>query len=122
MSQYYMAGDVVLWNPSTVVSRLFLGQLRLFEKELRRASGVGSMESDECQVDLGMLNEFARALAAGPPLRNHAVIRTLSDGFVVTFLSIAQRAGLVESWPPPADAIEAEFRERARALEGSLPR
>ena len=61
-------------------------------------------------------------LAAEPALRNHAVIQALSDGFVVTILSIAQRAGLVESWPPPSDAIETEFRRRARTLEGSLAR
>lgn len=122
MSQYYMAGEVVLWNPSSGASRLFTGQVRLVESELHLVSGIGPMESDQCQVDLAVLNSFARALAGEASLRTHEVVRALAEGVVVTVLAVAHRAGLMETWPPPADDLEAEFRERGRRLESSLPR
>ncbi|WP_442914042.1 DUF6086 family protein [Kribbella sp. NBC_00359] len=46
MSQYYRVGDVVLWTPSSGVSRVVLGRARLFEDELSLASGAGPMEAD----------------------------------------------------------------------------
>ena len=122
MSQCYTAGDVVLWNPSMRASALFLGQVRLFEKEFGLASGVGSMESDSCEVDVAVFGTFARTLAADPTLRSHSVVRTLGQGFVVTVLAVAQRAGLTEAWPPASDALEGELRESARSLEPSLAR
>jgi len=50
VSQYYELGDVTLWNPSNGASRLFLGQVALFEEEVGLPSGIGPMEHDEAQV------------------------------------------------------------------------
>src|SRR5262245_36663155 len=88
MSQYYQAGDIVLWNPSSRVSRAFLGQVRLFEVELSLASGVG--EADEAQVDVE--STFAAARLACRGTSNHQILHALTDGFVITVL--AGRAGV----------------------------
>lgn len=117
-----MADDVILWNPSRGPSALFLGQVRLFEAVFGRASGVGPMESDECEVDLTVFDSFARTLAVEPMLRRHPVGRTLGQGFLVTVLAVAIRAGLTDGWPPPTDASEGELRERASELERLMPR
>jgi len=58
------------------VSRLFLGYVDFFVSELSMASGIGSIESDECQVDLRVFDAFAQLLAADQRLRRHRVWRT----------------------------------------------
>ncbi|MFF0339139.1 DUF6086 family protein [Kribbella sp. NPDC004875] len=132
MSQYYRAGDVVLWNPSSGVSRVFLGQVRLFEDELSLASGVGPMESDECDVDVEQLGRFAQALHTYGSSSNHQVLHALTDGFVITILALAERAG-VEVGPPHPDgslhdiqlgnpaAREDDVRQRAHGLLRFMP-
>jgi Family of unknown function (DUF6086) len=116
-----MAGEITLWNPAMRVSRLFLGQIRLFESELALASGFGPMEADECQVNLAVFEPFAQSLAADRTLRHHQVWLTLAEGFVVTVLAIAERADLLNLWPQPADKLEVELRERARSLSRAFP-
>lgn len=122
MSQYYMADGVVVWNPSSGASRLFLGQVRLVEAEFHLASGIGLMESDECDIDVAVFDVFARTLAREPTLRMHQPIRALADGVVVTLLALAHHLDLVQSWQQPVDDLEASLRERGRRLERSLTR
>jgi hypothetical protein len=100
MSQYYQAGDIVLWNPSSGVSRVFLGQVRLFENELSLASGVGPMEADECQVDLERAGAEVRA--------------SRFDG--------RQHDIQVGSGQAPSVETEDELRQRAHALLRFMPR
>jgi len=106
MSQYYRVGDTVLWNPSMTASRLFVGQVRLFEAELGLSSGVGPMQADECLIDLRLFETFTHALVADSRWRHHEVVRTLADGFVVTVLAIAQRAGMDVRWSTSVDTLE----------------
>jgi hypothetical protein len=94
VSQYFELGDVTLWNPSSRTSRLFLGQVALFEQELGLTSGIGAMESDESQVVPGVLERFVEALLMYRARTNHAVAQALSDGFVATVLVLAERAGI----------------------------
>lgn len=136
MSQYYRAGDTVLWNPSSGVSRVFLGQVRLFEDELSLASGVGPMEADECQVDIAHFSTFAQALLTYRSASNHQVLHALTDGFVITVLALAERAGAevgasridgrqhdvrTGSRQAPSVETEDELRQRARAMLRSMP-
>jgi hypothetical protein len=137
MSQYYRAGDIVLWNPSSGVSRVFLGQVRLFEDELSLASGVGPMEADECQVDLEQFETFAEALLSHGGASNHQVLHALTDGFVITVLALAERAGAevrasrfdgrqhdVQLGSGQAASVETgdELRQRAHAMLRFMPR
>jgi len=108
MSQYYRVGDTVLWNPSMTASRLFVGQVRLFETELGLPSGVGPMQADECQVDLALFETFAQALVADSRWSHHAALRTLAEGFIVTVLAVAQRAGVDVRWPTSVDTLEGD--------------
>ena len=102
MSQYYDVGDETLWNPSNGASRLFLEQLAIFEAEIGLPSGIGPMEADECQVDPAALDVFVNALLAWHRGTRHVVVRALSEGFVVTVLALAERAGVDLRWEVPS--------------------
>ncbi|MFB8201493.1 DUF6086 family protein [Kitasatospora purpeofusca] len=111
MSQYYDMGDETLWNPSTGASRLFLRQVAVFEEELSLPSGIGPMEADECQIDPAVLGVFANALLARHRQTHHAVVRALSEGFVLTLLALAERADIEVHWESPRPTPAAELRD-----------
>lgn len=115
MSQYFECDGVTLWNPATARAERFLTAVRELESETGEQSGFGPMESDECHVDSRTLNRFARMLATS----THP--DTCGDT-VLTVVALADRAGLVASWPPPLNKWEAELIERARDLLPSMPR
>ncbi|MFJ5272659.1 DUF6086 family protein [Streptomyces sp. NPDC088358] len=98
MSQYYALGGQTLWNPSNGASRLFLRQVALFETELGLPSGIGPMESDECQIAPVAFKAFADALLARHRRTTHAVMIALSEGFVSTVLVLARRADIELAW------------------------
>ncbi|MBD0695340.1 DUF6086 family protein [Streptomyces sp. CBMA123] len=120
MSQYYAMGGVTLWNPSNGASRLFLRQLAVFEEELGLSAGIGPMESDECRVHPVALGVFANALLAHQLQSRHAVIRALGEGFTMTVLALAGRAGAVIDWGPGPEAagLRAKVRELDRCMTG----
>ncbi|MFE2599810.1 DUF6086 family protein [Streptomyces sp. NPDC059396] len=94
MSQYYEMGDRTLWNPSSGVSRLFLRQVALYEAELGVPSGFGPMEADVSRIDPAGFTAFVDALLVRHSKTRNAVMKTLSEGFVVTVLVLAQKAGI----------------------------
>lgn len=100
MSQYYDMGDQTLWNPAPGVSRLFMSQVRVHEAEVGVPSGIGPMQDDECQVDPTGLKSFTDALLAWHRGTSHPVVAALSEGFVVTVLALADRAGVTVNWYP----------------------
>jgi uncharacterized protein DUF6086 len=137
MSQYYQARHIVLWKPSSGVSRVFRAQVRLFEDELSLASGVGPMEADECEVDVEQFGTFAAALLTYRGTSNHQILRAMMDGFVITVLALAERAGVevrpsglvgrqhdvqVGSWQASSVETEDDLRQRAHAMLRFMPR
>ncbi|MEV0096400.1 DUF6086 family protein [Streptomyces sp. NPDC050738] len=100
MSQYYDMGDRTLWNPSNGASRLFISQVSFWQAELGLPSGIGPMQSDECQIDPLVFKVFIDALLAWHRRTSHAVTAALSEGFVATVLVLADRAGIEPQWPP----------------------
>ncbi|HET6856883.1 MAG TPA: DUF6086 family protein [Streptomyces sp.] len=98
MSQYFDLGDETLWNPSSGVSRRFRQQVALFEAETGLASGIGPMENDECRIDPAALEGFVNALLAQHRDTGNPVLLALSEGFTVTVLVLAQRAGIAVDW------------------------
>ncbi|MFJ4677859.1 MULTISPECIES: DUF6086 family protein [unclassified Kitasatospora] len=120
MSQYYDRGDETLWNPSNGASRLFLRQVAVFEEELDLPSGIGPMVSDECQVDPAALGVFAHALLARHRQTPHAVVRALTEGFLITVLALAERAGVELHGAASLSAAPAsEFRDLQISANGS---
>ncbi|MFM9372621.1 DUF6086 family protein [Streptomyces sp. Da 82-17] len=105
MSQYYAMGDRTLWNPSNGASRLFLGQVAVYEAELSLPSGIGPMEDDECQIDADVFGAFVEALLAWYQRTRHAVIGALAEGFVATVLVLARRAGIEAGRQPVAPDV-----------------
>ncbi|MGP3921281.1 DUF6086 family protein [Nonomuraea sp. 10N515B] len=49
MSQYFQVGDQVLWNPSNGVAGLFMRSAEALAPETGLPTGLGPMESDECE-------------------------------------------------------------------------
>lgn len=99
VSQYFLPGDVTLWNPSNGASALFLRQTAGFEEVLDLPSGIGPMEEDEARVTADALATFLGALSAWRNSSNHAVLAALSDGFTATMLVLVERAGAEVHWP-----------------------
>jgi hypothetical protein len=95
------------------------------------------MEADECQVEVEHFSTFAQALLAYCGASNHEVLHTLTDGFVITVLALAERAAAgacrsrfdgnqhdvqVGSGQAPSVEAEDELRQRAHAMLRSMPR
>ncbi|MFH9044798.1 DUF6086 family protein [Streptomyces sp. NPDC017966] len=98
MSQYYQLSGQTLWNPSNGASRLFMSQVTVYQAEVGLPSGIGPMEADECQIDPIALEAFVSALLAWHSETRHAVMATLSEGFVATVLALAEIANIEVSW------------------------
>ncbi|MFI1213266.1 DUF6086 family protein [Streptomyces sp. NPDC020802] len=98
MSQYYDVGDRTLWNPSNGASRLFMSQVIVYQAEVGLPSGIGPMEADECQIDPIAFATFVDALLTWHSNTRHAVMATMSEGFVATVLALAEIANIEVSW------------------------
>ncbi|MFE5582667.1 DUF6086 family protein [Kitasatospora sp. NPDC056531] len=120
MSQYYDLGGKTLWNPSNGASRLFLRQVAVFEEELGVPSGIGPMEADECQVDAAALEIFVNALLTRHRSTHHAVMRTLTEGFVITMSVLAERAGVEVCWEAPRTVLGDGIRDAERVRASRL--
>ncbi|MCQ8774797.1 DUF6086 family protein [Streptomyces telluris] len=119
MSQYYDMGDRSLWNAATGVSRLFMGQVSVYEAEVGMPSGIGPMREDECQVDPAVFKVFAEALLAWHCRAIHPVTAALSEGFVVTVLALAGRAAIEVNWHPIGGAEDTLPDGQASAISDS---
>ncbi|MEU4180582.1 DUF6086 family protein [Streptomyces sp. NPDC026589] len=108
VSQYYKMGHRTLWNPSSGASRLFTRQVALYQAELGLTSGIGPMEADECQIDPTVFAAFANALLAWHAETRHAVMATLSAGFVATVLALAEKANIDVDWRA-AESAESDY-------------
>ncbi|NEC85188.1 DUF6086 family protein [Streptomyces sp. SID12501] len=138
MSQYFDMGDETLWNPSNGAAQLFVGQVGLYEDVLGVPSGIGPMESDECQVDPVVYEAFVGALLTWRDRTQHRVIDALSAGFIATALALGERARIRVDWPEPRMGHEGRTdievpafpqhdwagtaREQARELDRSMAR
>lgn len=93
MSQYFQIGDHVLWNPSTGVARLFIRSAEALAPETGLPTGLGPMESDECEIDLVVFTAFVSALVERYERSNHRILHSLMEGFIATALVLVERGG-----------------------------
>lgn len=112
MSQYYDLGDRTLWNPSNGASRLFMSQVTVYQAEVGLPSGIGPMEADECEIDPVAFAAFVDALLAWHSKTRHAVMATMSEGFVATVLALAEIANIEVSWQG-AERAESHYLKTA---------
>ncbi|MEV3933717.1 DUF6086 family protein [Streptomyces sp. NPDC049944] len=98
MSQYYKLSDRILWDPSNGASRLFMSQVTAYQAEVGLPSGISPMEADECQIDPIAFAAFVDALLAWHSKTRHAVMATMSEGFVATVLALAEKANIEVNW------------------------
>ncbi|MFG1941459.1 DUF6086 family protein [Nonomuraea sp. NPDC048826] len=108
MSQYFQAGDQVLWNPSNGVAGLFIRSAEALAPETGLPTGLGPMESDECQVDLATFAAFVSALIGRYERSNHPILHSLMEGFIATALVLAERGG---AELPAPDANDGDWRD-----------
>ncbi|MEF9908684.1 DUF6086 family protein [Streptomyces sp. P5-A9] len=112
MSQYYKLGGQTLWNPSNGASRLFMSQVTVYQAEVGLPSGISPTEADECQIDPIAFAAFVDALLAWHSKTRHAVMATLSEGFVATVLALAEIANIEVSWQA-AERAESHYLRTA---------
>ncbi|MEQ4714753.1 DUF6086 family protein [Nonomuraea sp. B19D2] len=104
MSQYFQVGDQVLWNPSNGVAGLFMRSAEALAPETGLPTGLGPMESDECEVDLATFAAFVSALIRRYERSNHPILRSLMEGFIATALVLVERGGAELPVPDTNDA------------------
>ncbi|WP_433315099.1 DUF6086 family protein [Micromonospora chersina] len=93
MSQYFQAGDLVLWNPSNRVAELFVRTGNAVAGLVDRPTGIGPMQADEYDIDLDVFADFVDALVAQYLSSSHTILRSLLEGFTATALVLVDRAG-----------------------------
>ncbi|MFI5788549.1 DUF6086 family protein [Streptomyces sp. NPDC051640] len=71
-----------------------MSQVTVYEAEVGLPSGIGPMEADECQIDPIAFEAFVVALLAWHSETRHAVMASLSEGFVATVLALAEMANI----------------------------
>jgi hypothetical protein len=112
VSQYYNLGDQTLWNPSNGASRLFMSQVAVYQAEVGLPSGIGPMEADECQIAPIAFAAFVDALLAWHNKTRHAIMATLSEGFLATVLALAEKANIEVNWQA-AERAESHYLKTA---------
>ncbi|MGC1209965.1 MAG: DUF6086 family protein [Micromonospora sp.] len=93
MSQYFQAGDLVLWNPSNRVAELFVRTSEALAELVDVPTGIGPMRADDYEIDLDVFVGFVDALVAQYLSSSHAILRSLLEGFTATALVMVDRAG-----------------------------
>ncbi|NRQ31487.1 hypothetical protein HII36_06480 [Nonomuraea sp. NN258] len=103
MSQYFRVGDQILWNPSSGVAGLFMRSAEALAPETGLPTGLGPMESDECEIDPATFAVFVSALVERYERSNHPILHSLMDGFIATALVLVERSGAELSPPDTND-------------------
>lgn len=124
MSQYFQAGGRILWNPSTAVSRVFLNAAESFAGLVDRPSGLRPVLADECEIDLQAFVAFTDSLISKYTHSNHAILRSLMEGFLATAIALVQRGGgeLPAAQSRREDPDVAALLELSHRLEKAMPR
>ncbi|MFD3613589.1 DUF6086 family protein [Streptomyces atroolivaceus] len=89
-----------------------MSQVTVYQAEVGLLSGISPMEADECQVDPIAFAAFVDALLAWHSKTRHAVMATMSEGFVATVLALAEKANIEVNWQA-AERAESRFRKTA---------
>ncbi|WP_431904792.1 DUF6086 family protein [Nonomuraea sp. bgisy101] len=108
MSQYFQVGDQVLWNASSGVAGLFMRSAEALSPETGLPTGLGPMESDECEIDLAAFTAFVSALIERYERSNHPILHSLMEGFIATALVLLERGG---AELPEFDANDGRWRD-----------
>jgi hypothetical protein len=95
MSQYFTLGSNTLWNPSVGPGELFMRSADAMGLFVGLPTGIGTDDRDryEHPIDLPVFEAFVDALLRRYLGSTHPILRTLMEGFIVTAVVMAQRAG-----------------------------
>ncbi|HWS35339.1 MAG TPA: DUF6086 family protein [Actinoplanes sp.] len=93
MSQYFQAGDLVLWNPSSRVAELFFRTSEAVAPIVGLETGIAPVVADGYEIDLDAFIVFVDALVRRYLSSSHTILRSLLEGFTATALVMVHRAG-----------------------------
>lgn len=93
VSQYFLVGDTVLWNPSTGVARLFVRSAEALASAVELPTGVGAEFNDEYEIDIVTFTAFVDALVRLYSSSTHLILRTLIEGVAAVGVVMVERAG-----------------------------
>jgi hypothetical protein len=124
VSQYFQVGDLILWNPSRCVAELFVQTGEAVANLVDMTSGIGPMNADEYEIDMDAFVSFVDVVVERYMSSNHAVLRSLLEGFLVAAIVLVGRAGRVVSALHTHAAPEdpEHLQEKSDALACTMPR
>lgn len=114
MSQFFMAGDRILWNPSNRVAQIFVGQLRAIERVDGVDAGFSETTYDEYHIDVAALAALTRALSDTRSSSNNTVLRLELAGVLTICAALLLRADALTGWMP--NQLVEEARDLLRAM------
>lgn len=119
MSQYFQAGDLVLWNPASHVAELFFRTSEAVAPTVGLPTGIAPVAADEYQIELDTFTAFADALVHRYLSSSHTVLKSLLEGFIATALVMVERAE--RSVPALADTPALDSRDLSVESAGIAP-
>jgi hypothetical protein len=119
VSQYFQAGDVVLWNPANRVAELFVRTSEAIAPTVGLPTGIAPVVADEYEIDLDTFTLFVDALVHRYLSSSHTILRSLLEGFTATALIMVERAG--RSVPALADTTTLGARDVSVGTAGISP-
>lgn len=93
VSQYFQAGDLVLWNPASRVAELFFRTSEAVAPTVGLETGIAPVAADDYEIDLDAFTAFVDALVHRYLSSSHTILRSLLEGFTATALVMVHRAG-----------------------------
>jgi hypothetical protein len=93
VSQYFLVGGRIVWNPSNRVAELFVQLAGVMAEAAATPSGLHDTGADEYEVDLVLFEAFTDALTRRYLSSSHVIMRSLIEGFLATALVLVDRAG-----------------------------
>ncbi|MFJ4336838.1 DUF6086 family protein [Streptomyces sp. NPDC088915] len=93
VSCFFRLDDQEVWNPSNSVARIFLSTAHGIGEEFSRASGLGKVIDDECEVDGYEFSAFVTELLVRYERSNNKPLKELLESVIAIGLVMLDRAG-----------------------------
>ncbi|RDI63524.1 DUF6086 family protein [Nocardia pseudobrasiliensis] len=94
MSQYFNAGDKMVWNsPGVLDGPLFATMAELLADQLGVPSGLSGMINDECDIDVAAFETFVNTILDRDYRTGSWFWHNLMPGYILTAWMLLERSG-----------------------------